>query len=448
MTRDPQSILSPQTILSKGTMRPLQIAAVTLCVLLNALDGFDVLAISFASPGIASEWGIDRAALGLVLSMELIGMAVGSVALGNLADRIGRRPTVLACLVIMAGGMAMATTASSVVNLSIIRLVTGLGIGGMLACTNALVAEFSNDRHRNLAVAIMAAGYPMGAIVGGSIATGLLATGHWRDVFMFGAVVTAVFLPIAWFLLPESIGFLLQKRGPGALERINATLRRLGHETVDALPPAPLTAARASIAELFAPGLARSTVLLTLGYFCHIMTFYFILKWIPKIVVDMGYAASKAGDVLVWANVGGLAGATLLSLLTYRIAVRKLVIVAMLASTVLVSLFGQGQETLAGLALIAGAAGFCTNAGVVGLYALFAKVFPTQVRAGGTGFVIGIGRGGAALGPIVAGFLFNAGFGLSIVAVLMGMGSLVAAGALLMLRERDDQPSGEPSAQA
>lgn len=448
MTRDSQSILSPQTILSKGTMRPLQIAAVTLCVLLNALDGFDVLAISFASPGIASEWGIDRAALGLVLSMELIGMAVGSVALGNLADRIGRRPTVLACLVIMAGGMAMATTASSVVNLSIIRLVTGLGIGGMLACTNALVAEFSNDRHRNLAVAIMAAGYPMGAIVGGSIATGLLATGHWRDVFMFGAVVTAVFLPIAWFLLPESIGFLLQKRGPGALERINATLRRLGHETVDALPPAPLTAARASIAELFAPGLARSTVLLTLGYFCHIMTFYFILKWIPKIVVDMGYAASKAGDVLVWANVGGLAGATLLSLLTYRIAVRKLVIVAMLASTVLVSLFGQGQETLAGLALIAGAAGFCTNAGVVGLYALFAKVFPTQVRAGGTGFVIGIGRGGAALGPIVAGFLFNAGFGLSIVAVLMGMGSLVAAGALLLLRERDDQPSGEPSAQA
>lgn len=430
MTRD------PQTILSHGAMKPLQIAAVTLCVLLNALDGFDVLAISFASPGIASEWGIDRAALGLVLSMELIGMAVGSVVLGNLADRIGRRPTVLACLVIMAGGMAMATTAGSVVYLSVIRLVTGLGIGGMLACTNALVAEFSNDRHRNLAVAIMAAGYPMGAIVGGSIATSLLATGHWRDVFMFGAAATAVFLPIAWFLLPESIGFLLQKRGPGALERINANLHRLGHETVPALPPAPVTAQKASITQLFAPGLARSTILLTLAYFCHIMTFYFILKWIPKIVVDMGYAASKAGDVLVWANVGGLAGATLLSLLTYRIAVRKLVIVAMLASTALVSLFGQGQDTLAGLALIAGAAGFCTNAGVVGLYALFAKVFPTSVRASGTGFVIGLGRGGAALGPIVAGFLFNAGFALSSVAVLMGAGSLIAAAALAVLRER------------
>ncbi|NWK96786.1 MFS transporter [Sphingobium lactosutens] len=438
MTQDPQSILS------RHAMRPLQIAAVTLCVLLNALDGFDVLAISFASPGIASEWGIDRAALGLVLSMELIGMALGSVVLGNVADRVGRRPTVLGCLVIMAGGMGMATLATSVAGLSAIRFLTGLGIGGMLACTNALVAEFSNDHHRNLAVAIMASGYPMGAIIGGSIATGLLAEGHWRDVFSFGAVVTAIFLPVAWFLLPESIGFLVQKRGPDALDRINATLRRLGHEGAAALPPPPEKPVKASIRQLFAPALARSTILLTIAYFFHIMTFYFILKWIPKIVVDMGHAASQAGNVLVWANVGGLAGATLLSLLTYRIPVRALVIVAMLASTVLVTLFGLGQDSLTQLALIAGAAGFCTNAGVVGLYALFAKVFPTAVRAGGTGFVIGIGRGGAALGPIVAGLLFNAGFGLALVSTFMAMGSLVGAMALLLLGRQAHPPAESP----
>ncbi|AIT81786.1 MFS transporter (plasmid) [Novosphingobium pentaromativorans US6-1] len=425
-------------MLSHGAMRPLQIAAVVLCILLNALDGFDVLAISFASPGIASEWGIDRAALGFVLSMELIGMAVGSLVLGNLADRIGRRPTVLGCLVVMAGGMGLASLANSVIELSLIRLATGLGIGGMLACTNALVAEFSNDRHRNLAVAIMAAGYPMGAIIGGSIATGLLADGHWRDVFVFGAIITGVFLPIAWVLLPESIGYLAQKRGPNALERINATLRRFGHEIAQALPPAPEKAHSVSIAQLFAPGLARVTIVLTLAYFCHIMTFYYILKWIPKIVVDMGYVASRAGDVLVWANVGGLLGAALLSVMTYRFGVRALVITAMLASTVLVSLFGQGQATLGGLALVAAAAGFCTNAAVVGLYALFARGFPTSVRAGGTGFAIGIGRGGAALGPIVAGLLFNAGLGLGYVSLLMAMGSLIAAGALLFLKEQGD----------
>jgi len=423
----------PQTLLARAPMSRLQVAAVALCVLLNALDGFDVLAISFASPGIASEWGIDRAALGLVLSMELIGMAIGSVLIGNLADRVGRRPTILFCLAVMAIGMGLATLAGDVLTLSAIRLATGLGIGGMLACTNAMVAEFSNAKHRNLAVAIMAAGYPLGAIVGGSIASMLLANGNWRDVFMLGALLTAIFLPIAWFLLPESIGFLIQKRGPGALERINLTLRRMGHAPARALPALNADTPKPSLRQLFSPDLARATWLLTIAYFAHIMTFYFILKWIPKIVVDMGYQASAAGGVLVWANVGGLAGATLLSVLTYRIGVKTLVIVAMIASTVLVTLFGQGQPDLAGLSLIAGAAGFCTNAAVVGLYALFAEAFPTAVRAGGTGFVIGIGRGGAALGPIIAGFLFASGFSLPLVAVSMAAGSLVAAGALLSL---------------
>lgn len=422
--------------LDEAPMGRLQVAAIILCILLNALDGFDVLAISFASPGIASEWGINRAALGLVLSMELIGMAVGSVLLGNLADRIGRRPTILLCLVVMAGGMAAATQAFNVVSLSAIRLVTGLGIGGMLACTNAMVAELSSARARSLAVAIMAAGYPVGAILGGSVASQLLVAGGWRDIFLFGGIVTALFLPLSWFLLPESIGFLLQKRPADALARINRQLARMGHAPAEALPPVDAAAPKPSFAALFGPGLARTTILLTLAYFCHIMTFYFILKWVPKIVVDMGFAPSAAGGVLVWANVGGLLGALLLSLLSWRMSVRALIIIAMLCSSVMVTLFGQGQTTLAGLSLIAAAAGFCTNAGVVGLYALIAQSFPTAVRAGGTGIVIGIGRGGAALGPILAGFLFTLDFGLPTVAIVMASGSLIGAALLMLLRPR------------
>lgn len=424
----------PRTQLAKSSMTARQIIAVALCVALNALDGFDVLAISFASPGIASEWGIDRAALGLVLSMELIGMAVGSVLLGNVADRIGRRPTILGCLVVMASGMWLATTAGDVQTLSIYRLFTGLGIGGMLACTNAMVAEYSNDRARSLAVALMAAGYPMGAIIGGSIASGLLATGSWRDVFAFGAIITAAFLPIAWFLLPESVGYLMQRRPDGVHDKVNRALRGVGHAPVDAIALPQANAPSASIAQLFSPSLRATTLLLTIGYFAHIMTFYFILKWIPKIVVDMGYDPSSAGGVLVWANVGGLAGALLLSILSWRIGIRSLVIAAMLASVAMVTLFGQGQSGLTQLGLVAAAAGFCTNAGVVGLYAIIASAFPTEVRAGGTGFVIGLGRGGAALGPIVAGLLFSLDFGLPIVAVVMACGSLVAAATLLLLR--------------
>ena len=422
--------------LDEAPMGRLQIIAIILCVLLNALDGFDVLAISFASPGIAKEWGVDRAALGLVLSMELIGMAVGSVLLGNVADRIGRRPTIIFCLIVMALGMGAATQAWDVISLSIIRLATGLGIGGMLACTNAMVAELANARARSLAVAIMAAGYPAGAILGGSVASQLLVAGNWRDIFLLGGIATALFLPFIWFLLPESIGFLLQKRPAYALSRINDALGRLGQPLINALPPVDAGAPKASFAALFAPGLARTTILLTLAYFCHIMTFYFILKWVPKIVVDMGYAPSAAGGVLVWANVGGLLGALLLSALSWRIAIRPLVIIAMVASTCLVTLFGQEQTTLPGLSLIAAAAGFCTNGAVVGLYALVAQSFPTAVRAGGTGIVIGVGRGGAALGPILAGLLFSLDVSLPWVAFAMALGSLIGAGLLIPLRPR------------
>ncbi|WP_308366813.1 MULTISPECIES: MFS transporter [unclassified Microbulbifer] len=427
---------SPQQLLDNAPMSRLQVIAVILCVLLNALDGFDVLAISFAAPGIADEWGISRGMLGVVLSMELIGMAVGSVVLGGVADRAGRRPTILGCLLIMSSGMFLASLARDVYMLSVIRLVTGLGIGGMLAATNAMTAECSNSRWRNANVAIMATGYPLGVIVGGSIASVLLASFDWRAVFQFGGAVTALMIPLVWLFLSESVSYLLQRRPAGALPRINGILARMGHPPLTSLPEALAQVRRASWSELFSPGLASTTILLTAAYFTHIMTFYFILKWIPKIVVDMGFSASLAGGVLVWANVGGAIGSILLGLLTRKFNVRALVLGALLGAAVMVCVFGRGQADLTQLALVAAAAGFFTNSAIVGMYAIFAQSFPTEVRAGGTGFVIGLGRGGAALGPIVAGLLFESGQGLSSVAFVMAMGSLVAAVMLLLLLRR------------
>lgn len=423
----------PREILAQSPMGVFQMIAVGMCVLLNALDGFDVLSISFAAPGIAKEWGIDRGALGIVLSMELIGMAIGSVVLGSVADIIGRRPTILACLGVMAAGMGLAATASGIEILSAYRFATGLGIGGVLAATNAMVAEYSNAKRKSLCVTIMAAGYPIGAIIGGTISSVLLSYFDWRSVFIFGGAATLVFIPLIWFFLPESIEFLAQKRPAGALERINATLKRMGHETVSDMPAIKESTRKIGVGRLFGRDLARTTILLTFAYFAHIMTFYFYLKWIPKIVVDMGFAPSLAGSVLVWANVGGATGAIVLGLLSQRFGMRGLVVGAMLLGGAMVTLFGSGQTALLQLSIIACIAGFFTNAAIVGLYAIFAHAFPTEVRAGGTGFVIGVGRGGAALGPIIAGFLFQSGHGLQVVAIVMAMGSIFAAAALIFL---------------
>jgi benzoate transport len=421
-------------------MSRMQIIAVTVTIALNALDGFDVLAISFASPGIAKEWGINRAELGIVLSMELFGMALGSVLLGGVADRLGRRKTMLGCLVGMAIGMFMATTVTGLVDLGIWRVITGLGIGGMLATINATAAEFSNERRKHLCVCLMAIGYPIGVVFGGTISAGLLEAYDWRSVFYLGTAMTLTCIPLVYFLVPESVHWLVHKQPAGALERINRTLQRMGHAVISALPAPAARASGRRVSDIFAPALLATTVVVTAAYFLHITTFYFIIKWVPKIVVDMGFMDSSAAKVLVWANVGGATGGAVLGFLTLKYNVKKLTIAVMVLSTVMIIVFGHTPPDLLKLSVVCAAAGFCTNAAIVGMYAIFAHAYPTHVRASGTGFAVGIGRGGSVLAPIIAGFLFEAGIGLPTVSILMSLGSILAAGTLLWLKLRPDEP--------
>jgi len=407
--------------------------AVAMTALLSALDGFDVLAISFAAPGIAEAWGIDRAALGALLAMELLGMALGSIFLGRVADRAGRRKTLMACLLVMVMGMYFVTLATSLAQLSVWRVITGIGIGGTLASINAVAAEFSNRRSRHLGVSLMVIGYPIGVVIGGSIAARLLEHYDWRSIFYLGTAFTALCIPLTFALVPESVQWLLQRRPRAALKRVNEVLARMGHAPLDELP-GYRDVQRVRLSGILSTAMIATTAILTVAFFFHIATFYFLVKWIPKIVVDLGYAASSAADVLVGANLGGAIGGALFGFLTLRYDVRTLAIVALLGSAFAVALFGQSTGSLSALGIVAGFAGFAANAAIVGLYALFAHYYPTHVRATGTGFSIGIGRGGAMLSPILAGILLESGINVATVALVMSLGSMVAATALVFLR--------------
>ena len=450
----------PRALLSRSPLSRLQIIIIALTIGLNALDGFDVLSISFASPGIAMEWGMDRTALGFVLSMELVGMAIGSIYLGSVADKIGRRPTMLGCLIVMAAGMFMVTTSNGylggmvtpviaflfgteidtrLADLSVWRIITGIGIGGMLSSINAMAAEYSNSHRRDLCVSLMSIGYPCGAVVGGIIAARLLASFDWRSVFYLGCAVTTAFIPLVWFLIPESVHWLALKQPEGALDKINRTLSRMGHSIISALPVIEAAERRRSVGDIFRPGLIALTTIITSAYFFHIITFYFMLKWVPKIVVDMGFEASAAAGVLVWANVGGATGGAVVGLLSQRFDVKRITIGVMLISTVMVFLFGRTSPDLTLLSVICTLSGFFTNGAITGMYAIFAKGFPTHARAFGTGFAIGIGRGGSMLAPPLAGILFTAGYELSTVAFIMSFGSLIAAAILSQLKLKPGQ---------
>jgi MFS family permease len=274
----------------------------------------------------------------------------------------------------------------------------------------------------------MVIGYPLGGVIGGLIVSQVLKGDSWRAVFMIGAVASAAFIPLVLLFVPESPAFLDQRRPAGALDRINRTLTRYGLPLLDTLAPRPAAQARASVLDILKPGLIGATMVLTLGYFFHAISFYFILKWAPKIIADLGHSPSQAAGVLTAANIGGAVGGACFGLFMHRFGIKRPTLVVLLASVAGITAFGLHDKSSSLLvwSLAASLGMVFANAAIVGFYASFAAAFPTHVRATGTGFAIGIGRLGGALSPILAGYLFKAQLGLPGVALVMSCGSLVA----------------------
>jgi MFS family permease len=442
---------TPREVIEQTPMGVRQWIVVVLMVLLNALDGFDVLSSAFAAPGITADWGIARPALGVVLSAELLGMGFGSVLLGGAADRYGRKSTMLVCLVLMAIGMYLASIATAVQPMVAYRFLTGIGIGGMLTTTNAVVAESTNSRWRSVAIAVYVAGYPLGAIIGGIAASEwLLPTYSWHAVFVFGAVVTAVLIPIILVLVPETAAYLVTKR---SLAGVNRTLAAFGKPAVSDLPVIVAGAAKPRVTDILSnPRLRPVTLLLALGYTFHCITFYYILKFGVQIVSDYppGYPPAQAATVLTYANIGGFLGSALFGFVMARLGVRWPTALMLLIGAIMVAWFGTGRDTLSAWQVATMIAGFFTNAAISGYYAAFARGFPAYARATGTGFALGVGRLGAAGSPLLAGTLFGwlGDDQLLTVSIVMAMGSVVSLVLFLMLPERDgddvmsDQPAG------
>src|SRR6187551_317551 len=447
---------NPIAVVDDNPMSTRQWIVVFLMVFLNALDGFDVLSSAFAAPGITKEWGIPRSELGIVLSAELIGMGFGSVILGSVADKAGRKPAMLGCLVIMAIGMYMAHAATGVDNLTIWRFITGLGIGGMLAATNAVTAESTSKSARSVAMALYVIGYPVGGVIGGLAAqTWLLVDYDWRAVFLFGSVVTAAMIPLVALLVPETPAFYAARRPAGALDKINRSLRALRKPEIAAMPDISPTAPKPKVTDILSNARLRPvTLLLAFGYLFHTITFYYILKFAVQIVADSGFSQPDAASTLTWANIGGATGGALFGFLMRKWDIKGPTIAAAVLGSAAVAAFGMGSDTLWGWRAATFLTMFFLNAAIVGYYAAFARGFPAYARATGTGFALGVGRAGAAGSPIIAGYLFTQLGGSVVtpghlndhllpVSLVMTVGSMIGVVLLMLLPLRDaDQDAG------
>jgi benzoate transport len=418
----------PRRLIAARPMQTFQLVIIGVLFCLNGLDGFDVLAISFAAPGITREWAASPQSIGWVISVGLFAAGFGSLVVAPLADRIGRRPMIFASLVTMTVGAVISAAAPGTTILSVGRLFTGVGVGALVPCISALTAEYANQRYRDRCVIIMAVGFPVGGLIGGQGAALLLQYFDWRAIFLASAVATGVLtlIPIWW--MPESIDYLLVKRPPRALERVNAILARLHYPPVAALPALQSDGNRHSILDILTrPTLLLLTLILTLAYGLHGATLYYSLNWIPKIVVDLGLSQSHAAGIAAWCSGGGIIGATLAAWLATRFGIRLLTSAGLVGAFLSLWLFSHAPGDVAILIAAALLLGSFLYGAQVSLYALMTRSFPVHVRATGVGFVTGAGRLGGAISPIVSGQLLGMGLPYSRVSILMALGSLLGA---------------------
>lgn len=399
--------MSIRQSIDDARMSGFQIMVVIICLLIVLAEGYDLLLMAFAASGVAGEWSLNGSQTGILLSAALIGMAFGSTFIAPLADRIGRRMQTLGCLALVVVTMALAAFSADYIQLGLCRLLTGLGIGGLVASLPVVAAEFSPRRRRSTMIAIYTSGLPLGGVVGGLIASALLANYSWRASFLVGAALTFALLVVVYFVMPESIDYLLVRRPKGALESINKTLGKMNLPAIDELPVHERKEEDRLGAAVFKGRNGVRTILLGAAFFLMMAAFYFATSWTPRLLEQSGFSAQQgiSGGMLL--NMGGAAAAFIISIFALRFKMRAISVIVFLGGAAVFVAMSLSLGNL-GLALIfAVGVGAFTNGAASGLFALAPDCYPTAARTTGVGLVSAIGRVGAILAPILAGLLID-----------------------------------------
>ena len=419
-------------LVARRPMTRHQIVTVAICQLINILDGFDVVLISYAGPLLAREWDLPADRLGVVFSASLVGMAAGAFLLAPLADYVGRRRTIVVGICMVTAGMLLTYSVQSVPQIVATRAFTGLGVGALFASLTTLVVEYSSRKRRTLAVTLLYLGYPIGAILGGLLARHYMESAGWQGFFLYGGVVTGALIPLALLRLPESLDFLLTKQPRNALSRANRALSRLGIDSLAALPAKPASTGGPSVGLLFSRAFRRQTAALWTSFFASLLVIYFLISWTPQILAGAGMSLERSilGGMLL--NLGGGVGMFVLGLLSARFPLHRLIAAYFCLGAAFMVVFAVAGLSLPLLMTVTAAIGCFTYGSLIGLYALAAQVYPAVARSTAVGWAIGVGRIGSIAGPYAAGLMIGWGWERSTYYLVLAVPLVVGAAAVLM----------------
>ena len=373
--------------------------AIAGCILGNLVDGYGVVAVAFIGKAIERIWHLAPASLGLVFASGPAGMMLGSLIISPFADRYGRRKVALSSLLIVAIAMFCAALTVNVGQLIAALVLTGFGIGGVLATLNTVVAELAPPVRRNMVIALFSAGYPLGSTLAGGFAIGLLGRYGWQVVFVIGGVLASLAFAINFFTLP------------GATVVQQAQGRK---------PSRP-----------FSAGQRNATIAICLAFFLNMISFYFILLWTARLTIALGVADRVGATAMTIVNVGSLVGPFIFGALADRFGLIRVAGLYFLGFGGAIGLFAFATIDLWFVYAIAGLIGLLMAGAMTSLYASTPLLFPAEARAAGTGLAIGIGRLGATIGPALAGLALQLGIGRSGIYLIYAVPPLLVS-ALLM----------------
>lgn len=417
-------------LIDQAPLSRFQIRVVVLCALGAFFDGYDIQAMGLAAPSVAHDFGTASASLGPALSAALVGMALGSVTLGPLADRLGRRPVMIG-LMLLIGCTALATaTAQTLWHLAGWRLLTGLGLGGLVPVATSLTAEYSPRARRTALITLMICCISLGSLASSVIAPALDARFGWRGIFIVGGIMPLLTACLYWAALPESLRRMVE-HDPGN-PRIAAQLRAivptgdLPKVHVAATHHIPQTA-RMLLSRLYFP----RTLLLWTVWSLNLFVNFSLASWLPTLLQSAGWAHASALRAVALMALGGLAGGIALSWLADRgRIVGPLMAAYLIAATALLG-FGVLAPDHWGMLIVA--AGLGAFGAQLTIGALAAAFYPFEIRSTGLGWASGIGRLGSIAGPLALGVMLGQGLSSSAVLAVLALPIIACAACVLLL---------------
>lgn len=400
---------------SPPSMTWYQYAIVALCCFANIADGFDVVSLALAAPVLSREWGISPAVLGTLFSAAAAGLTFGAFVVAPLADRIGRRPVMLGALGTLMVALMLTAATHAVWQLVVLRFVTGISLGTLVVCLNTTVAEYASVKMRNISLAILHTGFTIGMILGSGIAALVLEPIGWRAIFIAAGTLNAMTFVAALLLLGESPAFLARRRRAAdiaQLGRIGARMRI--PDLAELVAPAETTSAgrprEGALKMLLSGDLRSRSILIWIASLTYAIVGYFLMNWKPTILAGAGLSPTLAAASGMLTGACGALGHLAMGLWARKAGEGRLTAIFFLCAAASLVVFGLQPPVPVLLLAIAGVTTFFVVGAYTGLFLVSVVIYPQAAQNTGMGFVVGFGRVGAVIGPMIGGFLLNSGF--------------------------------------